>query len=78
MQRPGVGASIVGMAGTVRNGNDGGIGKPFTRSAIALYKTPKQAHVGVACKIDLTERKKSFSDDWGPSMKRPENNGKDF
>jgi hypothetical protein len=62
MQQPGVGASIVETTGTVRNENDGGIGQPFTRSAIALEKTPKQAHVGLACKIDLTERKKSFSD----------------
>jgi len=30
----GVGASIVGMAGTVRNGSGGRVGEPFTRSAI--------------------------------------------
>jgi hypothetical protein len=60
MQQLGVGASIIEAPGAVLNGNDGCIGKPFTRSAIALEETPKQAHVGLACQIDLTERKKSF------------------
>ena len=42
MQLPGVGVSIVGMTGTVRNGIVGGVGMPFTSPPIAALANIKE------------------------------------